>query len=303
MKKSILLVLATLTAINAAQGTPKTTRPIKQLPPTIVAPIKPYRGWDYLAKRLQEQGVEEQIIRKLYADTRMPVRTFVPFSLAPKEPASIYAGFLKERFSRLGADFIRQNKPTFDAMHRTYRVPPEIVASIIVIESQAGRYTGKHPILYRLSRIATTNAPDNLQKNFHEHRRNDASVTFEQVAARGLYLEQTFLPEIIALVDIAKRNSVDPLTMKGSRAGAFGLPQFLPTTFLRFGIDGNKDGIVTLHNEIDAVWSTAHFLSHLGLKDETPEEEKRKILWHYNKSHNYIDTVLKLSKRINKALQ
>jgi membrane-bound lytic murein transglycosylase B len=181
-------------------------------------------------------------------------------------------------------------------------VHKEVVASIIVIESQAGRNTGNHIILYRLSRLATTNSPENIQWNYLEQKKKDHRVTFSDVRRRGRYLERTFLPEIPALISIAKKNGVDPLSMKGSSAGAFGLPQFLPSAFLRFGYDGNKDGIVALHNADDAIWSTANYLAHFGFEEKIPRQEKRSIIWRYNKSASYIDTVLGLSQAIKHEL-
>jgi membrane-bound lytic murein transglycosylase B len=118
------------------------------------------------------------------------------------------------------------------------------------------------------------------------------------VRRRGRYLERTFLPEIPALLAIAKKNNVDPLSMKGSSAGAFGLPQFLPSAFIRFGYDGSRDGIIALHNEEDAIWSTANYLAHFGFSKTIPRQEKRSIIWRYNKSKSYIDTVLGLSEAI-----
>ncbi len=271
--------------------------------PTPLLAAEKWRGWNYVASRLLANGVAKETVRKIYTDKRLPRRTFVPFAVKPKEPSSMYRSFLQNKFSKLGSTFIKENARAFGTVEQEYKVPKEIVASIIVIESQAGKNTGKHPILYRLSRIATTNAPDNLKQNYTEARKKDPSVTFEQVAARGLYLEQTFLPEIIALLEIAERNDIDPLAMKGSRAGAFGLPQFLPTTYLRFGTDGDKDGRVSLYNEADAVLSAAHFLSHHGLRADTPMEQKRTILWNYNKSDSYIDTVLRLSEDIKRSMR
>jgi membrane-bound lytic murein transglycosylase B len=257
-----------------------------------------YRGWDYIVSRLRENGVSDNELRAVYGSQRMPERTFVPFSVKPREPASIYESFKRPEHRMRAISFIERNRNTFDTVEKKLKIPKEVVASIIVIESQAGRNTGNHMIVYRLSRLATTNAPDNLQWNYIEQKKKDRKITFSDVRRRGRYLERTFLPEIPALLAIAKKNGVDPLSMKGSSAGAFGLPQFLPSAFIRFGYDGNKDGIVALHNEDDAIWSTANYLAHFGFSDKIPRQEKRSIIWRYNKSKSYIDTVLGLSEAI-----
>lgn len=262
----------------------------------------PYRGWDYLVQRLIDNGVSRETAQGVYSDPRFPERTFVPFSVKPKEPSSIYAGFNHPRHAQLGVDFIRRNHTEFTRLEEKHRVPREVVAAIIVIESGAGRNTGSHLLIYRLSRLATTNAPDNLYANYLEQRKRDPRVSFDDIKRRGGYLERTFLPEIPALLEISRRNQVDIFEMRGSSAGAFGLPQFLPSAFLRFGMDGDRNGIVSLNSEVDAIWSAGNYLASFGYRRDIPLQEKRAIIWRYNKSVSYIDTVLKLSDKIRRAL-
>jgi membrane-bound lytic murein transglycosylase B len=233
----------------------------------------------------------------------MPERTFVPFKVRPREPASIYQSFKRPEHAATGAGFIERNADTFAQMKKKLLVPPEVVAAIIVVESHAGKNTGDHLVVYRLSRLATTNAPDNLQWNYVEQKRTDPKITFADVRRRGSYLERTFLPEIPALLAIAKRNKVDIFTIKGSSAGAVGLPQFLPSAFIRYAVDGDNDGVISLHDEADAIWSAGNYLAHFGFRKEIPMQEKRSIIWRYNKSKSYIDTVLELSKAIEKRGQ
>lgn len=261
-------------------------------------PKSRYRGWDYLVARLRDNGVSEQDLASIYSDPRMPERTFVGFSVKPKEPAAIYEGFKQPRHRELGRQFVNHHSGEFDRIEKTLLVPREVVAAIIVIESGVGKNTGSHLLVYRLSRLATTNAPDNLRENYVLQKKKDHHLVFEDVRRRGRYLENTFLHEIPALITIAKRNKIDVFSMKGSSAGAFGLPQFLPSAFLRFGLDGNNDGIVSLHNEQDAIWSAANYLASFGFRRDIPYQEKRSIIWRYNKSSSYIDAVLALSEQI-----
>jgi membrane-bound lytic murein transglycosylase B len=239
--------------------------------------------------------VSQQDLDEIYRDPRMPESTFVPFSVRPKEPASMYSQFTKPSYRELGASFLQSKKESFDKVEQTLQVPREVVAAILVVESQVGRYTGNQLIVYRLSRLASTNAPDNLRENYLFQKKKDKTVTFDQVQRRGRYLEQTFLPEIPALITIAKQTKIDIMSIKGSVAGAFGMPQFLPSAFMKFGMDGNKDGNISLHNDEDALWSTANYLANYGFRGDIPLQEKRSIIWRYNKSKSYIDTILRLS--------
>lgn len=306
---SILVTFLAIIAVTspcAAEGTKARSKRAQVKKTKSDAPALPasvsFRGWDYLVLRLRENGVTEQDLISLYADPRMPIFTDVPFSVYPKEPSSIYATFNKPRFEEMGAEFIQRNQDSFQAVERTLKVPPEVITAILVIESQIGKNTGREMIAYRLSRLASANAPENLANNYKLQKKKYPKVTFEQIKRRGRYLEQTFLPEIPALLTIAKKNQVNPLSITGSSAGAFGLPQFLPSAFMRYSIDGDKDGIVSLYNEKDALWSTANYLASFGFRANIPVQEKRSIIWRYNKSKAYIDAVLKLSRGIRSRL-
>lgn len=257
-----------------------------------------FRGWDYLVTRLRENNVSEEDLIAIYTDPRMPSFTFVPFSLKPKEPAAIYHTFNKPKHHQLGASFIDRHKASFDQVEATLHVPREVVAAILVVESQIGKNTGHQMIVYRLSRLASANSPENLQENYKAQRKLDPKITLADVKRRGRYLEQTFLPEIPALIQIARKHKLDVLSIKGSSAGAFGMPQFLPSAFLRYGRDGNADGVISLHDEHDALWSTANYLANFGFRENIPLQEKRSIIWRYNKSASYIDAILNVSKSI-----
>lgn len=261
-----------------------------------------YRGWDFLVGRLRATGVSSTELNRIYRDPQMPWFNFIPFSLKPRESHSLYAGFRDRSFYRLGANFIRLHRREFDHMERTLHVPSEVVAAILAVESRFGKNTGDHMIVYRLSRLAAVGDPENLVRNFERLRLEDPTVRMEDVRARAAYLEETFLPELPALIEIGRRNRINILHVRGSIAGAFGMPQFLPSAFLRFGYDGNRDGIVSLHNEVDALWSTANYLGTFGYRENLPTEEKRAIIWRYNKSDAYIDTILSVSRGIRGEL-
>jgi membrane-bound lytic murein transglycosylase B len=265
-------------------------------------PVSLYRGWDYLVERLRLHGVAEPDISAIYSNPEMPYFTFVPFKLRPRESHSIYSGFIASKHFKLGANFIRQHLHQFGLMQRKLGVPREVVAAILVVESQIGRNTGKEMIFYRLSRVSSAADPENVRRNFELLREQDPSISLPAVEERAKYLEETFLPEIPALIEIGKRNKISALRIRGSIAGAFGFPQFLPSAFLRYGIDGNRDGLVSLYNEVDALWSAANYLASFGYRRELPLSERRAILWRYNKSDAYIDTIVAVSEGIDREL-
>jgi membrane-bound lytic murein transglycosylase B len=255
-----------------------------------------YRGWDYLVRKLKEDGVAEHEVNYVYTNHKMPRFEFVTFTLAPKEPANIYRGFLSEEKIRKARYFMATNLGSLKAAERTYGVPKEVITAILLVETQFGQITGNNMIINRLSRVANIRDPLNIKANFVRLHEEDPRVTFEQVDARGQYLEKTFYPEVKALFTIARMRGINIFNIKGSFAGAFGLPQFLPSSFLKYGIDGNKNGTLSLFEKKDAIFSVGNYLKNAGnWKPGLTNSEKRNAIWAYNKSDPYIDTVLKIA--------
>jgi membrane-bound lytic murein transglycosylase B len=69
--------------------------------------------------------------------------------------------------------------------------------------------------------------------------------------------------------------------------------------FVAFGTDGDNNGRVRLYEPADAAASCARFLASYGWKPGISREKRRQIIWHYNRSDAYIDTVLGLADRID----
>jgi membrane-bound lytic murein transglycosylase B len=257
------------------------------------------RGWDHLAKLIHNEGVPHQEILKVYSSKQMPYRPFVSFKMAPKEGNNIYRDFIDNApLLAKAKKFLVRYIDTFRRAYSSFGVEPEIIASILLIETKFGEYTGKNLVIERLSRAASVAEPSNVEKNWQELRRSREFYTLAQVKERALKVQSIFLPEIVALFKISDRNKIDIFAIKGSVAGAFGMSQFLPSSYLRFGVDGNRDGRVSLFQPEDAIFSVAKYFSSSGWRRGISEEEMRKAIWLYNKSDAYIDTVLHLRSRL-----
>jgi len=176
--------------------------------------------------------------------------------------------------------------------------PASVVAAILHVESGCGHYTGRSLLLPGLARLAMANEPANVDANVERLAGNDPAVA-RQVRARARYLEDTFYPEARALFTVAARLHVDPLDLRGSESGAFGYPQFLSTSFLRFGVDADGDGRVSLYEMPDAAASCAHFLASHGWHPGLTVAQRRRVIWQYNRSDAYIDAVLTIARRID----
>ena len=104
--------------------------------------------------------------------------------------------------------------------------------------------------------------------------------------------------ELKALLVYAKGAGFDPASIPGSVYGAIGICQFMPSNAVRYGVDLDGDGRVDLFNPMDAVLSTARFLSANGWRDGLTREQQMAVLYRYNHSHPYTRTIMAVADRL-----
>ncbi|MEE8463945.1 MAG: lytic murein transglycosylase B [Gammaproteobacteria bacterium] len=150
--------------------------------------------------------------------------------------------FLGDERIRRGKEFYRNNLAAILSAADTSGVDAEIIAAIIGVETYYGDRPGKNRIIDALSTLAFDYPP--RQKFF----RRELAKFFELARAQGM----------------------DPLTPVGSYAGAMGMPQFMPSSYLAYAEDGDGDGKKDIWENIaDVTASVGHYLVHHGWKSET----------------------------------
>jgi membrane-bound lytic murein transglycosylase B len=163
-----------------------------------------------------------------------------------------------------GVRFWDENAGPLARAEQQYGVPAEIIVGLLGIETLYGRDTGRFRVLDALTTLAFAypEAPNRL----------DRMVFFRSE------LENTLL--------FARQAGIDPLSLQGSFAGAVGMPQFMPGSILKYGVDFDGDGRIDLRaSSADAIGSVANFLAQHGWnRDETgpaafPAEVSPSLAW------------------------
>jgi membrane-bound lytic murein transglycosylase B len=158
---------------------------------------------------------------------------------APPRPGAwskYRAQFLDDLHIDSGVAFWRQHAPALQQAHQQYGVPPEVVLGIMGVETIYGRNLGKDRVLDALTTLA-----------FDYPRR-----------------AEYFTEELENLLVMAQTEGIDPMQLKGSFAGAMGLGQFMPGSFLKWAVDLNGDGQRDLWHPVDAVGSIANYFAEHG---------------------------------------
>jgi len=135
-----------------------------------------------------------------------------------------------------GRELLHKHRRLLARIARRYQIPPHYLVALWGIETDFGRHQGKIPVIQALATLA------------YDGR-------------RGEY----FRGELLAALRILDAGHVAPEKMLGSWAGAMGQLQFMPSVFLRYGIDQSGDGRIDIFaNEADVLGSAANYLARSG---------------------------------------
>ena len=140
--------------------------------------------------------------------------------------------FITDKRITQGAAFWKQHEATLARAEAEYGVPAEIIVAIIGVETFYGGNTGSWRVMDALSTLAFDYPP------------------------RAPF----FRKELREFLLLTREEQVDPITLKGSYAGAMGLPQFMPSSFRAYAVDFDGDGHINIWtNPVDAIGSVASY--------------------------------------------
>ncbi len=200
--------------------------------------------------------------------------------------------------------FLNKHLETLKKAEMKYNVPKEVITSILWVETRTGNYLGDNHIPSVFLSTAMANQEKYIKMNtqvFVESFSEDSEKLneyIEKINQRANKKTNWAINELIALYNIYEKLPISIFELKGSWAGAFGMSQFLPSSFNNWAVDGNDDGVIDLFNVEDAIFSVANYLKTNGWNDD--DKSKRKAVFHYNNSNDYVDAVLTLANKIIK---
>lgn len=198
--------------------------------------------------------------------------------------------------------FLEEHDSLLRVCERAYDVPREVVASIIWIETKYGKVLGRYhlPSVYLSVVLATE--PEYIQRNVDAvtagQTLDSAGVDSVRslIAAKAARKVAWAVEQLKAMYTLDSAKRLDVSALRGSWAGAFGLPQFLPSSYQQWAKDGDGDGRADLFSIADAVHSVANYLRSNGWTDAT--EGQRAAIHHYNNSDAYVNAVLTLARKV-----
>jgi len=146
------------------------------------------------------------------------------------------ANFLTTSRINKGVQFWQENAHYLNMAAQKYGVAPEYIVGIIGVETNFGGYLGDHSVLNALTTLSL------------------------EYKARSKF----FTSELENYLLMLRDEQVHPQKIKGSYAGAFGLAQFMPSSFREYAVDFDGDGHINLFNKADAIGSIANYFVGKG---------------------------------------
>ena len=234
-------------------------------------------------------GYDRAYLKKIFSDPRV---TYVPklvrMLVIPPDFSANYERFTTKAEIDRARAFSTAWQASLKTTADTYGVDQNVIVAIVLIETSLGKNVGRSPVLSvfaslllenSLHRDAFARQLEGNDRKDHYLKRLDDKAAWARV-------------QLDALMTMNMKKTIDVCGIRGSYAGAFGIAQFLPTSYLNWAKSETDERPPDLFYMPDAITSVANFLKEHGWRPGITEEEKRAVIWHYNRSSVYVDTVL-----------
>jgi membrane-bound lytic murein transglycosylase B len=193
----------------------------------------------FIMEMVDKHGFDKGQLESIFKEARLS-DTILETIARPAEALPWYSYrkiFLRDDRIQLGKKYLDKHRDILDAANREFGVPPEIITAIIGVETRYGNNTGSFKVL------------DSL-----------VTLGFGYPKRAGF-----FRKELEQFLLLSREQGLDPLSIKGSYAGAMGIPQFISSSFRHYAIDFDKDGKIDIwNNPVDAIGSVANYFKVHG---------------------------------------
>jgi len=204
---------------------------------------------EFIAEMVQQHQFRPEELTRLFNEVRIK-QSILNAMARPAEgkPWRDYRPlFIEPRRIAGGLHFWATHEAVLQRAEAQYGVPASLIVAIIGIETFYGRNTGSFRVMDALSTLA-----------FAYPRR-----------------APFFRKELEQYLLLSREAEFDPLSIKGSYAGAMGISQFMPSSYRQYGVDFDGDGHRDLwRNPADAIGSVGSYLQGYGWERDAPVVEK-----------------------------
>lgn len=211
---------------------------------------------EFAAKAAEEHGLDPAEVTALLEGARFK-QSIVDAMTRPAEGKDWYEYrpiFITDKRIDGGVEFWRENEALINQASDRFGVDPEYIVSIIGVETFYGRITGGYRVLDALTTLSF----------YYPSEIRDRSDFFSK--------------ELMNFLVLGQKEGLPLDEVEGSYAGAMGLGQFMPSSYLEYAVDMDGDGRRDLWNSLaDVIGSVANYLQRHGWQAEQPVTSRAKV--------------------------
>ena len=249
----------------------------------------------FLQKKLIKDGFNHEKIQRLYRRPQVFFETEgVTLLFTYSEAKLDYDQFAADGPIDNAKKYMGKYKKDLDRTEKAYGVNGRVITAILLVETRLGKYLGTRSTLNTLSTLASLMDPQ-TRTDFYDQippAKRISRTKFEKSAQKR---SKWAYKELKAFLEYTHQEGFDPAEIPGSFAGALGLSQFMPSSILTYGKDGDNDGSIDLYTHADAIASIANYLKSHGWRPGISRKKAEKVIYSYNHSEYYVRAILKIA--------
>ena len=256
---AVLLAAAGLlsTAVEAKKKV-KGKSPVASLAAPLAATGAAYAGRDDAMQAADEIAAQHALqpawVRSMIGQARFSATAaklvLPPAAGVAKNWAAYRSRFVEPVRIGAGVKFWRSHRKALARAEQDSGVPAAIIVGVIGVETLYGQHIGNFRVIDALATLAF-----------------DFPTEHPRAAERSAF----FRAELGHLLALSQRTKADPMRLRGSYAGAMGLPQFMPSSWARYALDFDQDGRIDLFGSpVDAIGSVANYFKAFNWEPGLP---------------------------------
>lgn len=263
---------------------------------------EPKPSWTVVESKLRAAGLSRAFVDHLRKHYQ--AKTFTKtlrFNHLLFRRATIRENKITPLAIRKTSDFVQKNKDMLSKAEKRFGVPKETIAALLWLETQHGVLKGEFHVASVFVHVVQSSRPD-VQAWLVDLAKQDQSFADlkpkeikKLLAERAQKKFKWALEELKELQEIFRDDREYLIDLHGSFAGAFGMPQFLPSSYNSWALSADKHKEPDLYDTNDAIMSVANYLRSNGWR-KSNSKTYTKALLKYNNSKDYAATILELSR-------